>query len=206
MTLWCSDQPLVLASKSEARRALLAGAGIPFETRPADINERALEARHAKRGTVLSPADAAVMLAVEKARAVAAALPGRVVIGADQTLALGAKRLTKPVDRTAAVAQLRLLRGETHLLHSGVALVRGDDVLFRTVETARLTMRRFSDAFLDAYLDAAGDAVTRSVGGYQLEGLGVHLFEAIAGDHATILGLPLLPLLAFLRSNGWLLD
>jgi septum formation protein len=206
MTLWCSEQPLVLASKSEARRALLAGAGIPFETRPADIDERALEARHAKAGTPLSPADAAVMLAVEKARAVAAALPGRLVIGADQTLAFGAKRLTKPVDRTAAVAQLRLLRGETHLLHSGVAVVRGDDVLFRTVETARLTMRRFSDTFLDAYLDAAGDAVTRSVGGYQLEGLGVHLFEVIAGDHATILGLPLLPLLAFLRSNGWLLD
>ena len=132
-----------------------------------------------------------------------AALPGRLVLGADQTLARGDTRFSKPANRAEAAAQLRALRGRTHELHSALALVRDGDVLFECVDTARLTMRDFSDRFLDDYLDMAGDAALASVGGYQLEGIGIHLFERVEGDYFTILGLPLLPLLAFLRQNGF---
>jgi septum formation protein len=206
MSLWRGDTPLVLASKSEVRRALLQSAGIPVEVMPAEIDERAVEARHATAGTALAPAEAAVLLAREKALAVAHGLPGRLVVGADQTLALGDRRLTKPADRRAACGQLMALRGRTHALHSGVAAVQDGAVLFQHVASAQLTMRPFSDGFLEAYLDAAGDAVLHSVGGYQLEGLGVQLLEQVDGDHATILGLPLLPLLHFLRQGGWIAD
>jgi septum formation protein len=126
------------------------------------------------------------------------------VVGADQTLALGRTRFTKPVDRDSAREQLRMLSGQTHELHSAVALARDGRVMFSTVETAKLTMRELSDGFLDAYLDAAGDAVRASVGGYQLEGLGSNLFERIEGDYFTILGLPLFALLDFLRRDGCL--
>ena len=122
--------------------------------------------------------------------------------GADQTLALGNRRFSKPRDRDAARAQLLALRGQTHELHSAVAVVRGPEVLYQHVAVARLTMRAFTDDFLDRYLDATGAAVTQSVGAYQLERTGIHLFERIEGDHFTILGLPLLPLLAFLRRHG----
>jgi septum formation protein len=131
-------------------------------------------------------------------------MPGRLVLGADQTLALGARRFSKPADRTAASEQFRVLRGQTHALHSAVALARDGKILFEHGETARLTMRAFSDTFLDDYLATVGSAVTASVGGYQLEGAGIQLFERIEGDYFTVLGLPLLPLLAVLRREGWL--
>jgi septum formation protein len=197
MALWLSSETLILASKSEVRRDLLAAAGIPVETLPAEIDERAIEREHG----ALAPGDVALLLAREKARAVSSLQPGRLVVGADQTLALGAQRFSKPTDRNAAHQQLFTLRGRTHALHSGVALVRDGTVLFEHCSTARLTMRHFSDDFLSAYLDAAGEAVTRSVGGYQLEKTGIQLFERIEGDHFTILGLPLLPLLAALRDQ-----
>ena len=149
----------------------------------------------------LDAAASARLLAREKAQSVAAAMPGRLVLGADQTLARGAKRFGKPADRAEAAAQLRELRGRTHELNSALALVRDGKVLFDCVDSARLTMRDFSDRFLDDYLDMAGDAALASVGAYQLETVGVHLFEGVDGDYFTILGLPLLPLLDFLRQN-----
>ena len=199
-SLWLADQPLLLASRSAVRRALLEAAGIPLEIAPADIDERAVEQR-AAAGTA---ADAASLLAREKARAGCAGIKGRFVVGADQTLALGRARFTKPVDRDTAREQLKTLAGRTHELHSAVAIARDGRVLFSHVDTAKLTMRSLSDRFLDAYLDTAGDAVLASVGGYQLEGLGSHLFERIEGDYFTILGLPLFALLGFLRREGCL--
>jgi septum formation protein len=198
MSLWVADQPLVLASKSSARRAVLEAAGILLEIRPADVDERGIEAR----AGATDPGQVARLLAEEKARAVATASPGRVVLGADQTLALGSERFSKPASEAAAVAQLRALGGRTHALHSGIALVRDGEVLFSQVEVARLTMRPLTDAFISRYVAVAGAHVTRSVGGYQLEGLGIHLFERVEGDHFTILGLPLIPLLRYLRGAG----
>jgi len=200
MALWLAAQPLLLASKSAARRAVLEAAGIPIEIEPAAIDERAIEAQAGPQ----QPAAAAALLARAKARAVAAIHPGRFVLGADQTLALGQRRFSKAPDRAAAREQLRALRGRTHALHSAIAVYRSDELQFEHVEAARLTMRTFSDAFLEAYLDAVGDAATASVGAYQLEGLGIQLFERVEGDHFTILGLPLLPLLAWMRNAGLL--
>jgi|SRR6478752_3805558 nucleoside triphosphate pyrophosphatase len=200
MVLWLAPQPLVLASRSDIRGKILAAAGLRFEIRPSHVNERDVEARS-------GPADAAAVarhLARAKADAVAASLPGRLVLGADQTLARGAKRFGKPANRAEAVEQLRALRGRTHELHSALALVRDKEAVFACVDTARLTMRDFSDRFLNDYLDMAGDAATSSVGAYQLEGIGIHLFERVDGDFFTILGLPLLPLLGFLRQNKFL--
>jgi len=200
VSLWLNAEPLVLASKSAVRRALIEAAGIPLEVAPADIDERAVEARAAAG----SAADAASLLAREKARVGAGSARGRWVVGADQTLALGPTRFTKPADRAAAREQLRKLSGRTHELHAAVALARDGRVIFSHVDTAKLTMRALSERFLDAYLDAAGAAVTASVGGYQLEGLGSHLFERIEGDYFTVLGLPLFALLGVLRREGCL--
>jgi septum formation protein len=158
-----------------------------------------------EQGSAARDPDAiAALLAREKARTISARLAGRIVLGADQTLALGEQRFSKPTDRTAAREQLKLLRGQTHELHTAIALVREDVILFEHRETARLTMRAFSDRFLEDYLDAAGADVTGSVGGYQLEKTGIQLFERVEGDHFVILGLPLLPLLQHLRQAGWL--
>jgi septum formation protein len=198
--LWLAAQPLVVASKSAARRAMLEACGIPIEPTEADLDERAVETRSGP----VSPDQAALVLAREKARVVALRRPGRYVVGADQTLALGDTRFNKPIDRAGAREQLRALGGRTHALHSAVAVAKDGRVIFGHIETARLTMRRLTDRFLDAYLDTAGDAVTTTVGAYQLERLGVHLFERIDGDHFTILGLPLFPLLAFFRREGCL--
>jgi nucleoside triphosphate pyrophosphatase len=200
MPLWLAGEPLVLASRSRARQALLAAAGVPIEIRPADLDERALE----RAAASTAPEVIAAHLARAKAVAVSRLLPGRLALGADQTLARGAERFAKPVDRTAAAAQLRALRGQAHELYSAIAFVKDENLLFEFVAVARLTMRPFSDRFLEQYLDAAGDAASASVGGYQIENLGIQLFERVEGDYFTVLGLPLLPALEFLRRQGCL--
>lgn len=198
--LWRGPAPPILASQSASRRALLAGAGLSFETEPADLDERALQQGSGLR----DPRAIAALLARAKAAHVARRNPGRHVIGADQTLALGERLFSKPADRAAAAEQLRLLSGRTHQLHSAVAVARDDAILFEATLLASMTMRSLSDQSIDLYLARAGGAVTQSVGAYQLEALGVHLFERIDGDHFTILGLPLLPLLDFFRRAGLL--
>ncbi len=190
----------MLASRSKARQMLLAAAGVPVEVRPADLDERKLEAAASSR----APGAVAARLARAKASAVAQLCPGRLTLGADQTLALGAEHFAKPADRAAARTQLRALSGRTHELHSAIAFVKDENVLFEHVGRARLTMRPFSDEFLDAYLNAAGTAATASVGGYQLEGVGVQLLEHVEGDYFTVLGLPLMQVLDFLRRLGCL--
>jgi septum formation protein len=197
MTLWRGKSPLILASQSRARQALLTNAGISFEAVTAEIDERAVQ----QASGLSAPGEIASFLAREKALSVSARQPGKFVIGADQTLALGERLFSKPSGRAQAAEQLRALAGQRHELHSAVAVARDGKILFEAVAIAGMTMRRLGEAEIGAYLDEAGDAVTSSVGAYQLEGLGVHLFERIDGDHFTILGLPLLPLLAFLRSG-----
>ena len=197
MTLWRGKHPLVLASQSLTRQALLANAGLDFEAVAADLDERAVQ----QASGLLAPGDIAALLAREKALSVSSRQPGKYVIGADQTLAQGERLFSKPAGRPQAKEQLCALAGRRHELHSAVAVARDGEILFETVAIAGMTMRRLGEAEIDAYLNQAGEAVTSSVGAYQLEGLGVHLFERIEGDHFTILGLPLLPLLAFLRSE-----
>lgn len=200
MTLWLVSRPLLLASKSAVRRALLEAAGIPVDIEPAGIDERGIETRARPEG----PAQVAALLAREKAKAVAAKHPDRLVLGADQTLALGERRFSKASGRADAREQLSALRGKTHTLHSAVAVARSGAFVFEHVDAANLTMREFSDEFLDRYLDVVGDKATASVGGYQLEGAGIQLFDHVDGDHCTVLGLPLLPLLEWLRRAGHL--
>jgi septum formation protein len=202
MPLWLDPQPLVLASRSDIRGRMLAAAGLRFAIRPALIDERAVEAQAGAAGE-LDPAAAALILARAKAQSVSRSVPKQLVLGADQTLALGNRRFSRPADRAEAAAQLRALRGREHALHSALVLVRDGAVLFDCVDAAQLTMRDFSDGFVADYLDMMGDTAMASVGAYQLEGIGVHLFERVTGDYFTILGLPLLPLLAFLRQNGF---
>jgi septum formation protein len=197
MTLWRGTHALILASQSTARQALLANAGIAFEAIPAGLDERAIRLASA----LSAPREIAALLAREKALFVSAKHPGRYVVGADQTLMLGGRLFSKPAGRAQAAAQLQALAGQAHELHSAAAVARDGEILFENVSIARMTMRRLDEAAISAYLDAAGEAVTTSVGAYQLEGMGVHLFERIEGDHFTILGLPLLPLLKFLRSR-----
>ena len=199
MTLWIAE-PLVLASKSAPRRMLLEAAGIPLVIDPADIDERAAEAASPREAA--KPDGAALLLAREKAFETSRRQKGKLVLGADQTLALGERRYSKPKSLDGAREQLLSLSGKMHALHSGIALVRDGEVVFETVSTARLTMHALTDKFLDAYLASAGERVMSSVGGYQLESFGVHLFEKIEGDHFTILGMPLLPLLAYCRNAG----
>jgi septum formation protein len=195
MGLWRGKSPLILASQSSARKMLLANAGLEFTALTADIDERGIQAA----SKLSNPREIALLLAREKAKAVSINYPASYVIGADQTLALGDRLFNKPAGRPEALAQLRELAGNSHELNSAVAVVRDGKIIFEDVSVARMTMRQMTEAELSAYLDVAGDAVTTSVGAYQLEGLGIHLFERIEGDHFTILGLPLLPLLAFLR-------
>jgi septum formation protein len=197
MTVWHGQLPLILASQSRARQMLLANAGIDFEAVPAEIDERAVQ----QDSGLTLPGDIAALLAREKARLVSTHKPDRFVVGADQTLALGAKLFSKPAGRIQAAQQLGALAGRTHKLHSAVAAAREGKILFEAAAVADMTMRRLSESQIEAYLKEAGEAVTSSVGAYQLEGLGIHLFERIEGDHFTILGLPLLQLLAFLRSE-----
>jgi septum formation protein len=197
MSIWRGKDPLILASQSRARKMLLANAGISYEAIPADIDERAVQ----QDSGLAAPGEIANLLAREKALFVSSQMPGRFVVGADQTLALGNRLFSKPGGRVQAAEQLRALAGNMHELHSAVAVAQGGKILFADVSIARMTMRRLGESEIEAYLDQAGEAVTTSVGAYQLEGLGVHLFARIDGDHFTILGLPLLQLLGFLRSE-----
>ena len=195
MMIWRDPQKLILASQSRARRMLLENAGLDFEALPADIDERGVQTNSG----LSAPGEIASLLAREKALFISRQKPGRYVVGADQTLALGQRMFSKPAGRAQAAEQLGLLAGQTHELHSAVSVARNGEILFDDVSVARMTMRPLAAGEIAAYLDQAGAAVTTSVGAYQLEGLGVHLFERIEGDHFTILGLPLLSLLAFLR-------
>ncbi|MBL8574707.1 MAG: Maf family protein [Hyphomicrobiaceae bacterium] len=192
--------PLVLASKSATRVGLMRNAGLDFIIDPANVDERGLEAPLEARGADAD--EIALALAEAKALETARRHPDALTVGADQTLGLDHHRFHKPEGLSGARAQLSQLRGRRHALHSAIALARGADIVWRHVSTAHLTMRDFSDAFLDRYLAVAGDRVGTSVGGYQLEGPGLQLFERVEGDYFTILGLPMLPLLGKLRDLG----
>lgn len=187
---------LILASESPTRKALLKGAGIAFEARPAEVNERAIEAAALENGA--SPE----LVAQELAEAKATAFPGAVVIGADQVLSLDGALLHKTAGIDAARARLDRLRGKTHHLHAAVALARHGRVVWSTIDTAELAMRDFSDLERDQVLALEGDAVLGTVGAYRIEGPSIRLFQRVAGDYFTILGLPLLPLLAALRIHA----
>jgi len=202
--LWIEPWPLVLASASAPRAEMLRAAGIPLEIVPADVDERRVEDALAADG--VSTDVIAIRLAAAKAEAVSIRFPGRLVLGADQTLAVGSERLHKPSGLAEGRAQILKLRDREHVLHSGAALVMDGVVLDSFVTTARLSMRAFTEEFLDRYIAQAGDQVTKSVGGYQLEGAGIHLFDRVKADHFTVLGLPLFPLLAALRRRGVLVE
>ena len=187
---------LTLASASAPRAALLTGAGLTFDKIPADLDEDAI--KDAALARAFSPKAIALELAKAKAVHVSQSLPG-LVLGGDQVLQLEQNLISKSPDMAAARRLLQRMRGKTHYLHAGLALAENGHVVWSHVETADMTVRPLSDAAIDAYLDAAGEKILSSVGAYQLEGLGVNLFEAIRGDYFTVLGLPLLPLLAQLR-------
>jgi nucleoside triphosphate pyrophosphatase len=198
-SLYHSHRQIVLASASRARRELLAAAGIAFTVEPADVDEPRVRAG---LGRATLPAEVAEVLACAKAEDIGARRRDSLVIGADQVLAFGDEILTKPGDAAGARKTLTKLRGKTHELHSAVAFAEDGQVTWTHTATARLTMRAFSDDFLEEYLVRAGDRIGGSVGAYELEGPGVQLFERIEGDYFTILGLPLLPVLAELRTRG----
>jgi septum formation protein len=192
---------VVLASASSARRALLQASGVLFDVRPAGIDERAVEVPLIAGGA--SPADLASALADEKAVAVSLQDGDALVIGADQTLDVDGNRWTKPANLAEAREQLARLSGREHRLHSAVAIARGGTLHWRHREEARLTLRPLTAAEIDAYLAEVGEAsALMSVGAYQIEGPAIRLFERIDGDYFAILGLPLLPLLRYLRGEG----
>jgi septum formation protein len=193
---------LLLASKSEARRRMLEAAGVAFETVPAELDEE-----DAKTGLIAAgfePRDLAEMLAEMKARS-AAAPAGALVLGADQVLERDdGAMLSKPASRDEALAQLRSLSGRVHCLHAAAVLLEDGQRVWGRTETVALSMRPLGETFLRDYLDREYEKVRWNVGGYRIEGPGVQLFDEIEGSHFAILGLPLLPLLAFLRERGWL--
>jgi nucleoside triphosphate pyrophosphatase len=191
---------LILASASPTRARLLEAAGLKPTIEPADIDETAVKATFQADGR--DPGACAVALAEAKAQRIASRMPGALVLGADQLLVCDGAWFDKPKDRVAARTQLVALRGRRHVLPTAAVLVKNGATIWHTLAEPALTMRRFSDAFLDVYLAAAGDAALGSVGAYRIEGRGIQLMAEIVGDHFAILGLPLLPLLAFLRDSG----
>ncbi len=191
---------LVLASESRSRRELLQHAGLHFRTEPARIDET--EVKASLRAEQADAAAAAETLAELKAIKVSRRAPGALVIGADQILECEGRWFDKPPDRIAAAAHLRALGGKTHALVSAVCVVRDGARIWHHREAAHLTMRPLDTAFIESYLDATGPEVLETVGAYRLESLGAQLFTKVSGDYFTILGLPLLPLLGFLREHG----
>lgn len=192
---------LLLASRSAARRAMLDAAGVPHEAMSPSVDEETAKA--ALRADGIGPRDLADALAELKALRLSQRVPGALVLGCDQTLALDdGGTLDKPVDRDEARRQLVGLRGRTHRLHSAAVICENGHPVWRIVDTAQLAMRDFSDDFLDSYLDAEWPAISGCVGGYRLEGPGAQLFARVRGDHFTILGLPLFALLDYLRVRG----
>lgn len=200
-SLWRGPAPLLLASTSRIRLALLISAGLPVDAEAPGVDERAAQAG---LGPGVTPAEVALHLAVEKALAVSRRHPDRVVVGADQVLDLDGRAISKAESSEAAVRLIGRLAGRTHALRSGLAVAREGAVLEAVVADASLAMRALDEAAVRLYVDRAGGAATRSAGGYEIEGIGIHLFERVEGEHSTILGLPLIPLLAALRRHGLL--
>jgi septum formation protein len=197
---WRESAPLILASKSVGRRQALLHSGVPFESIPADVDERAIESR-------LKGADAdTIASTLARAKALAISAKGRLVLGADQVASCEGRIFGKPADMREAEALLRFLSGRRHRLHSAIALARDGAVIFETVAIADLAMRGLTDEFIAAYLGAVGETALTSAGAYQIEGLGAQLFSKVEGDHWTIMGLPLLALLEALRREGALLS
>jgi len=199
-----SPAPLILASESQTRARMLRDAGVSIESVPARVDEASVKAALAAEG---APAlDVADTLAEMKALRISGRRPEALVLGADQVLVCEGRLYDKPDSREAAAAQLKALRGKSHDLISAAVVARGREPIWRHAGRARLTMRPFTDAFLERYLDQAGEAVTWSVGAYQLEAAGAQLFARVSGDYFTILGLPLLELLGFLRMQEVLVE
>lgn len=204
MTLQATSPRLMLASQSAARRALLTNAGLNFQTHPAAIDEA--EIKRSARADGMTAIDTAILLAELKAARVSRSHPDALVIAGDQLLVCEDIWFDKPADMGEAAAQLQTLRGRSHTLVTAVLCQRGNQRLWHHVAQPRLTMRTFSNGFLEAYLAMEGESLLDTVGAYRLEGPGLHLFEAVDGDHTAILGLPLLPLLGFLRQHGLVLE
>ncbi|RIA55180.1 Maf family protein [Dichotomicrobium thermohalophilum] len=196
---------LILASASPARVAVLRSAGVAFTQQPSNLDESSVREALRQEDEFTQAGDIAELLALTKATQISTAEPDALVLGADQVLAIEDRALEKPLDFDAAREQLLELRGKTHVLHSAVCLCRGGQHLWTHVDTATMKMRDFSAEFVGRYLSLAGAAVLTSVGAYQLEGPGAQLFERVDGDYFTVLGLPLLPLLAKLREMEILL-
>lgn len=191
---------VVLASGSRFRKAMLEAAGVDIDVVPAAIDERAVEETLA--GTGATPEDVALVLAEAKALDVSERQPGRLVLGCDQTLSLGEEIFHKPQDMEAARRHLLKLSGKTHQLNSAAVLARNGETIWRHVGVARLTMRQLDPGFVGRHLARVGPVALNSVGAYQIEGEGIQLFEKVEGDHFTIVGLPLMPLLKELRELG----
>lgn len=196
--LW-RGAPLVLASKSRGRARILRQAGVPFVAADSGLDEREVE-----RAARVGPAILSERLALEKALRASASHPDRLVIGADQVLAFDGGALHKAASPGEAVAQLKMLRGREHRLHSAVAGVMNGERLFSFFETATIRMRAFGDRTLQAYAAAMGARLLTTVGAYEIEGLGANLIESVDGDMFTVVGLPLFPLLAKLRDHGFI--
>ena len=195
--IWADVAPLMLASRSESRRALLVAAGLEVEVHPAEIDERAFERQFFEEGG--APRDLALALAQAKALAISGLKPDTYCLGADQTLILEGQLIHKPRDLAEAAQTLTALAGRKHSLISAYAVARSGMTLIVDDAEAELTMRVLDRETIRKYLNLAGQSALSSVGGYQLEGLGVHLFEGIEGDHFTVLGMPMLRLLSWLR-------
>lgn len=191
--------PVILASASTSRAHLLTAAGIAFSTVPAMVDEETVKASMRAEGEEAEAV--AVTLAALKAERISSRHPDALVIGADQLLVCEGRWFDKPADMAQARAHLQALRGRRHGLTTAAVVAQAGSTIWHHSEVARLKMRRFSDMFLDRYLEQIGEAACETVGGYRLEALGVQLFEVIEGNHFTILGLPLLPLLGFLREH-----
>jgi septum formation protein len=196
--------PLILASASAGRAEILRRAGIVFRQQRADIDERALEDEAAQREAGIDAGRLALLLAAAKAEHVSRSEPEALVIGADQVMECGGALLHKPASIEAARHQLAQLRGKTHSLNAGICIALGGETVWRHLDRAHLIMRRFSDAFLDEYCRGEGETLLKSVGAYRIEGPGIQLFAKVEGDYFSIIGLPLLPLLGYLRHIGWL--